>query len=434
MKKENFKSYLLFLLTGAAVVLILLNFNVVWAVLEKIFAVLSPFIAGLIIAYVVNMPYNWLYHRAFAGLGDEKNFKGRIRKPLSLILSFLFFGGVIAFVICIIVPELSKSIGVLQENMDDYIVGANKWLENVLPNIGYKYSGTNDLLKPLNDFSKFLGAQDINSLASDFMKLIFPQLYDITKNITMTLYNTIISTVVSVYLLASKEKLLSQSKKLMCALLKEKQLKYLFKVGRTSNEMISRFICGKVIDSAIIGVLCFIGLAIFKFDFAGLISIVIGITNIIPFFGPIIGAVPCTILLLLVNPIKALWFIVFIFVLQQIDGNILGPKILGETIGMDGVWIMFGVLIGGGLFGPVGMVLGVPVLAVIYLFVSEHVSHKLEQKNCTVHAHIIDYNGETIRTSSDEKRSTFANIFRRKKSTNKTNEPEKLEKKKINKK
>ena len=154
-------------------------------------------------------------------------------------------------------------------------------------------------------------------------------------------------------------------------------------------------------------------LSIFNIEFSGLVATIVGIANIIPFFGPIVGGVAGTVLLLLVHPIQALWFVLIVLALQQIDGNIIGPKILGDSVGMDGFWIMFGVLIGGGLFGFMGMILGVPILAVIYLFFGEHVNNKLNNKNCGVNTHTIDYDGEEIRTSPEEKESIFATIFRK---------------------
>ncbi len=421
MDKSRLKNYLLLLLAAAGVILCLMNFNIIWKILERVVAVLTPFTVGLIIAYVVNMPYSWLYHRAFAAMGDAPGVRRKVKKALSLILAFALFISIIAIIIGIVVPELSKSFAVLQSNIDTYIQEVDTIIEKGLSLVGYQYSDRSDLLKPLNDFAKFIGSNNFTELLSKMGKSIFPHIYDITMNISTGIYNGIISIVVSVYLLASKERLLCQTKKILCAFLKEKRLKYIIRIARTSNEMISKFICAKVVDSAIIGVLCFILLSIFNIDFAGLIAAIVGIANIIPFFGPIVGGVAGTILLLLVHPIQALWFILIVLALQQIDGNIIGPKILGDSVGMDGFWIMFGVLIGGGLFGFMGMILGVPVLAVIYLFFGEHVNNKLSNKNCVVNTHTIDYDGEEIRTSPEEKESIFAALFRknRKKSKNK---------------
>lgn len=407
MDKRKYKNFCIFLATASLFVLFVIHFEKVIGLLGNFFSILAPFTIGIIVAYIVNMPYAWLYQTAFGFLGTGNDFKGKLRKPLSLILAFLFFIAIIAFTICIIVPELSESFNSLSTNMDDYIAKTSSLIQKGLSFIGYQYTDTSDLLKPLNDLSEFLMGHNI----SDVFKSLSPHIFGITKNITTSLYNIFIGIIISIYFLAYKETLLRQFKKVLCAFLRERHLKYTFKVGRTANEIIGRFICGKVIDSSIIGVLCFIGLSIFGFDYAGLISIVVGITNVIPFFGPIIGAIPCAILLLLVNPIQAFWFIPFILLLQQLDGNVIGPKILGESIGIDGIWIIVGVLLGGGLFGFYGMILGVPILAVIYIFLREHIHATLKKKNYTINPHTIDLNGEIIRTSHEEKQPRFAGIF-----------------------
>ncbi len=182
------------------------------------------------------------------------------------------------------------------------------------------------------------------------------------------------------YMLASKEKLCKQAKAVVVAYLPVKVSRFLIKVTDMSDAKCGKFIIGKIIDSAIIGLICFIGLTIFKFDYALLISVIVGVTNVIPFFGPFIGAIPCAFLLLLIDPVQCFWFVVFVIILQQFDGNFLGPKILGDTVGISGFWILFSVIIGGGLFGVGGMLLGVPVFAVVYTLVAEGVFTRLKKK------------------------------------------------------
>ena len=182
-------------------------------------------------------------------------------------------------------------------------------------------------------------------------------------------------------LLSGKERLTRQFKIAAVAYLPEKVHKRLFKIADVFNNKCGKFIVGKIIDSFIIGLMCFIGLSIFRFHYPLLISVIIGVCNMIPFFGPIIGAIPTTFLLLIINPWEALGFLVFIIVLQQFDGNILGPKILGETVGISGFWIMFSVIVGGGLFSVPGMLLGVPVFAAIYTLVEEGAERRLKKKD-----------------------------------------------------
>ena len=197
----------------------------------------------------------------------------------------------------------------------------------------------------------------------------------------MKLTNVLIGVIISVYLLVSKEKFLRQSKKVIYALCKPKKANLILHIGRKANEIFNGFIIGKIIDSAIIGVLCFIGVSIFKMPYALLVSVIVGVTNVIPVFGPYIGAVPCAILILLVDPMKGLGFIIFIILLQQLDGNVIGPKILGESTGLSPFWVVFSILLAGGLFGIVGMIVGVPTFALIYYIIKLFIQQKLEAKN-----------------------------------------------------
>ena len=178
--------------------------------------------------------------------------------------------------------------------------------------------------------------------------------------------NFLIGFVASIYILWSKETFQAQSKKIIVALLSPKGADHVFYLGRNIYRVFNGFVIGKIVDSAIIGVLCFIG-----------------VTNVIPFFGPIIGLVPCAFLILLVNPLQAFYFVIFILVLQQVDGNVIGPKILGNTVGISGFWVLASITIAASLFGFAGMILGVPVFAIIYLLISDSVNNKLRKKNLT---------------------------------------------------
>jgi len=184
----------------------------------------------------------------------------------------------------------------------------------------------------------------------------------------------------AIYMLASKDLFIAQSKKLVVALCKEQTANHVFDLGRRIHKVFSGFIIGKILDSMIIGILCYLGMLILKLPYPALIATVIGVTNVIPFFGPFIGAIPCTFLILLVNPLQALYFALFVFGLQQLDGNVIGPRILGDTIGISGFWVLVSITVAGGLFGFAGMLLGVPVFAVLYMLVNDFVIYRLKKK------------------------------------------------------
>ena len=199
-------------------------------------------------------------------------------------------------------------------------------------------------------------------------------------NFVSEILSFLIGLIVSIYILFSKETFSAQSKKIVYAVFRTDHANMILHLTKKSNEIFGGFIIGKIIDSLIIGVLCFFGLTILKMPYILLISVIVGVTNVIPFFGPYIGAIPSTILILLNNPIKGVYFLIFILVLQQLDGNVIGPKILGNSTGLSAFWVVFSILIGGGLFGFVGMIMGVPTFAVIYYIITMLINHLLEKK------------------------------------------------------
>ena len=199
-------------------------------------------------------------------------------------------------------------------------------------------------------------------------------------NVLSEIFNILIGVIVSIYILFSKELFVRQTKKAVYAIFSADHANMILHLTTKSNEIFGGFIIGKIIDSAIIGVLCFFGLSLLNMPYVMLVSVIVGVTNVIPFFGPYIGAVPSTILILLSDPMKGLYFVIFILLLQQFDGNILGPKILGNSTGLSAFWVIVAILLGGGLFGFVGMVMGVPTFAVLYYIAEMLVDNRLKRK------------------------------------------------------
>jgi predicted PurR-regulated permease PerM len=204
------------------------------------------------------------------------------------------------------------------------------------------------------------------------------------KALFSSLWNIVIGLIVSIYFLLDKEKFCAASKKITYALFDEKTANYLVKFGKRSDDIFGNFISGKILDSLIIGILTFVVLIIAKMPYATLISVIIGITNIIPFFGPFFGAIPSALIILFVSPVKAMWFLVIVVVIQQIDGNIIGPKILGDSLGISAFWILFALLVAGKLLGLVGMIIGVPLFAIMYSTIKELIEMRLKEKNMPV--------------------------------------------------
>ena len=380
-KKPHIKPYLYGMLAGfGAISLSILFFFLIYRfqgfgdAISKLTGILMPFIYGAVIAYLLKPVCNCV-EDFLRRLLPEK--MGTAANMLAVTISLLFGILVVYALIMMIVPQLITSVTTLY------------------------YTARNNL----NDFVDWASHQEIiasNQKLLDFIETSYDNLQDTLDNIVRTklvpsmqsllsgaalgvmsfvtfLKNIVIGVIVSVYLLASRKKFGQQCKMILYSLIKPRWADIILEEILYADKMFGGFINGKILDSAIIGVLCYIACLIFKFPSALLVSVIIGVTNVIPFFGPFIGAIPATLLILIQNPIKALWFVLFVLVLQQVDGNIIGPKILGNTTGLSSFWVLFAILLFGGLWGFVGMIIGVPLFAVIYDVLKKFVFHGLRR-------------------------------------------------------
>ena len=341
--------------------------SLIWNGIKSVCSLLTPFILGFAIAFLLNKPMMFIENRL---LGNMK-FKHKTKRSISAIVSLLFG----AFVVCgfasIIVPQLVRSISTLISNFPGYIADTQKFIDSFI--------NSNGLFK--DQANVFLSNDKLLGEISKFVTDLFPQMLQYTYQFGNTLLDIILGIMSALYMLLDKERLLGYCKKITYAIFPREVAKYFHRMSLTSSGIFNDFIVGKAIDSLIIGILCYIGSLIFKFPYALLLSVFVGITNMIPVFGPFIGAIPGIVILFIIHPITALYFALFILVLQQFDGNILGPLILGDKLGLPSIGILFSVCVGGGLFGVVGMFIGVPCFAVIYAALREFVNHRLKQKN-----------------------------------------------------
>lgn len=402
MKDKNFKNVILWITYAFFLLLIILNFKTVWSVFKTILGVLNPVLYGFILAFLLNMPYKFFYNKLFKKIGEKRKFLKKFKMPLSIVCTYLLVIGLITALIAVLIPELGKSIEMLINSLPEYGRQAEEMLDSLLVFLEDKFniviSEQNTIESLFNNMLKAITTGDVSKFIENITSSILPSAVTTVKSFIGEVYNWLVAVIISVYLIINKEKLQSQCKRLVMAYCKPKTQARLFKVTDLVNNKCGKFIIGKILDSFIIGVICFVCMSIFKFDYALLISFVIGITNIIPVFGPFIGAIPSAFLLLIINPIECLWFILFIIVLQQLDGNLIGPKILGNQIGISSFWIMFSVIIGGGLFGVLGMILSVPIFAVIYTMLGEDVNSRLRKNKVAVSAD----SGDMPEKSSEE--------------------------------
>ncbi len=354
----------------------------VMSALGKLMGILSPFIWGLVISYLL-IPSMMMYERRlFKPLAARINkTKPRIKKDsklprvLSLILAEIVMLLIITALFYLIVPQVYDSISAIITNSPSYFDTA--------------YSAIDNLLKDYPEIEQY-ATKIFGNLTDALTKwgtnTLLPSMENIVANITngvfyvlKGLYNVVIGIIVSVYILYNKEPFIAHYRKILYSLFSPEHAKHIISALRFADKTFMGFISGKLLDSAIIGVLCYLGCVALKMPYALLISVIVGVTNVIPFFGPFIGAVPSALLVLLVDPKMCLWFIIFVFVLQQLDGNVIGPKILGTSIGINGFWVLFSIVLFGGIFGFWGMLLGVPAFVIIYTALEMLIDRKLKR-------------------------------------------------------
>ena len=338
--------------------------------IDNIIKVLQPFIIGFTIAYLLNFILDF-YQNKFFENKIVKKVRIKSTKQVSILLTYITLFFIIGLFVKFVLPQLIDSIVGLANDIPLYINSTSRYFYELLQglNINEEYSA-----KILENFNGFL------DFVIKFTTNLIPILGGLIGKIAASVWNIILGLVVSVYLLIDKENLCALSKKITYAIFSERAANKVIEITHKSNVTFGKFLSGKILDSSIIGVLTFIVLTIFKMPYILLISVIIGITNIIPFFGPFIGAVPCFIIILFISPTQALWFLLIIFIIQQLDGNIIGPKILGDSIGISAFWILFSILVAGKLLGVVGMIIGVPLFAIIYSITKEIIEEKLKKK------------------------------------------------------
>lgn len=369
----------LVIVAGIACYFAFLRLDDIAGLLGKIGSILQPIILGFVFAYLLNPLVTIIENqiiKAFERKVKRKDKLQKVSRSIGIAGALLLAFAVVILLLNMVIPELYRSIRDLIMSLPHQINNAIDFLESEKLN-DTVFSGTvkSVLENGVEAFQLWLKT-DLLTQINQMMSIVTVGVFGFLG----TLFDIAVGVIVSVYVLNSKEKFTGQCKKITYALLSREHANLVLQVTRKSHEIFGGFVIGKIIDSIIIGILCFIGLSILDMPYTLLVSVIVGVTNVVPFFGPYIGAVPSAILILLSSPIKGVYFIIFILVLQQFDGNILGPKILGDSTGLSAFWVVFSILLGGGLFGFVGMIMGVPTFAVLYYLVNMFVEQKLERK------------------------------------------------------
>lgn len=345
--------------------------------------ILSPFAGGIVIAYILDPMVKFFYAKLFKEKKGARGFAILLAYAVAILLLMLLAW--------LVVPQIVNSIGMLFTNFPSYIQGVQEMLLYVQSEYGIDLQ---QATKMLDDSEAMV--KEIYAMATNAMPQIVASIGSVASNF-VAIFTSIAA---SIYMLADKDHLLHQLRTLAHAFLPEKVASNTLRICHYANVNFTGFFVGKIIDSAIIGVITFVAMTILRLDFAVLISVFIGITNIIPVFGPFIGAIPSVFILLLIDPLQAVIFCVLILIIQQLDGNFIGPKILGSSIGISALWILFSIVVGGDLFGIVGMVVGVPVFATLYGLAQEFVHYALDKRG-------IDSDGNPVEHEAEDTENVF---------------------------
>jgi len=356
----------------ALLILGILYFEEILKFVGILINVIQPFIIGFVFAFIFNIPNKYFIKKL--PIKNEK-----IKKIIAAILSILLVIAVIIFLIMVILPQVIENITSLINNLPDILKKAedfmNYWLKTM--------NASTDLVSTIEKLQVEYGDQILKTVTAWVPKITswVPSIASGVTQITAFIVKVCMGFMMAVYMLFSKDKLLHQVKKLGIAVLSEKQLDHSLEVIHLTSTTFESFLGGQLIEAIIIGVLCYIGCVILDIPYASIAAVVIGFTNMIPYFGPIIGAVISSILIVLVSPIKALIFLIFSSILQQVESNLIYPHVVGNSVGLSALWVLFAVSVGGGLFGIMGMVFGLPTFSVIYELLRRWTNKRIEKKN-----------------------------------------------------
>ncbi len=338
--------------------------------ISQITSTLMPFIIGFVMAYLFNFILKF-YEGRLLNLSALKTSKRKVKRGIGLVLTYCTVALFIYLFLIFVFPQLVSSIVGLANDIPTYISNITK----IVNEFNSKYEIQEEYYNLLVDqWEKYKDS------IIRFVTNLIPVLGNITKTVLSSIWNIVLGLIVSIYLLIDKERFFSLGKKITRALFSEERANRIIELSHRSNKIFGNFLSGKILDSTIIGILTFIILSIVKMPYTLLVSFIVGITNIIPFFGPFIGAIPSAIIIFFVSPIKSLWFLIIIFIIQQIDGNIIGPKILGDSLGISAFWILFSLLVAGKIFGFIGLVIGVPLFVFVYSIAKDIIENRLEKK------------------------------------------------------
>ncbi len=377
LNSKNIKKLLLVIFCGTLIFTAIQNFSSTVSVVSKIFSLFSPIITALCIAFVLNVLLTALETKLFFFMDkSKKRFVNILKRPLCLILTYLIGIGLISVLILVIIPDIVDTVVYIAEKLPGFVMQVTEWLQGIIDKFGLEIDelpGTrinwNTVAKTLKDW------------ISGSETKIFGDAINITTSVFAGAFDTVLSFVISVYVLAQKEKIGAFLKRMIDAFLPQKATEIIYHISSQSAYTFSKFIGGQLTEALILGTLCFVGMLIFGFPNALIISVLIAVTSLVPLVGATVGVAVGALLIFITSPIKALLFVVFFLILQQIEGNLIYPKVVGKAVGLPGVIVVSAVLLGGNIGGIMGALLAVPTCATLYVFLKEAIAYWSRKRN-----------------------------------------------------
>lgn len=371
--EKNKKIIMELILFTVIVVFAFVNISYIWALIKYTIAIFMPFIIGAMIAFVLNVLLNVVENKLFKKL-NKKNSKTwkKVKRPISLLTTFIIIIALIVLILGLIIPQLKNTVELFTENFDSY----RKQSVELLKKVGLERKTVNKLNNNIENIQ-----EEITKYVSENSDEIMQTTVGVATTVVGTVTSIVLGIVFAIYILLKKEDLTRQFKKLARAYLPEKKQKALKEISALSNKTFGNFVSGQCIEALIIGILCFVGMLMLQIPYTPTIAVLVGFTALIPVFGAFIGTAIGAFLILMVDPTKALAFIIFIIVLQQLEGNLIYPKVVGNSVGLPGIWVMMAVTIGASIGGILGMLLSVPICSILYSILRTNVNDRIDQKN-----------------------------------------------------
>lgn len=383
---KKLKGALIVVTYGIVLAFVFMKYSTIFGGLGYITSLVRPLILGIAIAFILNIPMKFFERKLFKKLDNsKKSWVRNAKRPLAITVTIIVLVSAITAIILFVVPEITSSIIKLTNSIPGYLKSFEINMSN--------YADSTVILSKVWD--QVMNAwQEILKTVTHLFGGLASYIVSITVDVTTAIIDFCLAFVLAIYMLSSKEKLICQLKKVMYAYIKRDIVEKILGVGQTVNKVFSGFIIGQCTEALIIGTLCFLGMSLLRIPYAFLISVLVGTTSLIPILGAFIGTIPSFFLILIISPIKAIWFIIFILCLQRVEGDLIYPRVVGGSVGLSSLWVLLAIMIGGSAFGFIGMLVGVPTMAAIYCIFGNVTNNRLKKKGIKINEEEIEDSGK----------------------------------------